>query len=88
MSWSRAAAGSSGSFLDAGQIDAVEVFVAPILEGGDHARTAVRGPVATLMSDAPATRATSRSTGSATTSVSAAGCRRPGGSATPGSRTE
>jgi diaminohydroxyphosphoribosylaminopyrimidine deaminase / 5-amino-6-(5-phosphoribosylamino)uracil reductase len=32
-----------GAFLDAGQIDAVEVFVAPIIEGGDHRRTAVRG---------------------------------------------
>ena len=35
-----------GSFLDEGHVDAVEVFVAPILEGGDHARTAIRGPVA------------------------------------------
>ncbi len=25
-----------GSFFDAGQVDAVDVFVAPILEGGDH----------------------------------------------------
>ena len=32
-----------GSFLDAGQVDAVDVFIAPILEGGDHARTAARG---------------------------------------------
>jgi diaminohydroxyphosphoribosylaminopyrimidine deaminase/5-amino-6-(5-phosphoribosylamino)uracil reductase len=32
-----------GSFLDAGQVDAVEAFVAPILEGGDHPRTAMRG---------------------------------------------
>ena len=32
-----------GSFLDEGQVDAVDVFIAPILEGGDHARTAVRG---------------------------------------------
>jgi diaminohydroxyphosphoribosylaminopyrimidine deaminase/5-amino-6-(5-phosphoribosylamino)uracil reductase len=32
-----------GSFLDAGQVDAVEVFLAPILEGGDHAHTAARG---------------------------------------------
>ena len=37
-----------GSFLDAGHVDAVEVFVAPILEGGDHARTAVRGRGRTL----------------------------------------
>ncbi len=27
-----------GSFLDEGQVDAVDVFIAPILEGGDHAR--------------------------------------------------
>ncbi len=32
-----------GSFLDAGHVDAVEVFLAPILEGGDHPRTPVRG---------------------------------------------
>ena len=32
-----------GSFLDAGQVDAVAAFVAPILEGGDHPRTAARG---------------------------------------------
>jgi diaminohydroxyphosphoribosylaminopyrimidine deaminase/5-amino-6-(5-phosphoribosylamino)uracil reductase len=41
-----------GSFLDAGQVDAVEVFIAPILEGGDHARTAARGQGRALMSDA------------------------------------
>ena len=28
-----------GSFLDAGQVDEVDVFIAPILEGGDHPRT-------------------------------------------------
>jgi diaminohydroxyphosphoribosylaminopyrimidine deaminase/5-amino-6-(5-phosphoribosylamino)uracil reductase len=39
-----------GAFLDAGQIDAVVVFVAPILEGGDHPRTAVRGAGRELMS--------------------------------------
>ncbi len=31
---------TAGSFLDAGQVDAVDVFIAPSLEGGDHARTA------------------------------------------------
>ncbi len=36
-----------GSFLDAGEVDAVEVFVAPILEGGDHPRTPVRAPAGT-----------------------------------------
>ncbi len=41
-----------GSFLDAGEVDAVEVFVAPILEGGDHPRTAARGQGRALMSDA------------------------------------
>jgi diaminohydroxyphosphoribosylaminopyrimidine deaminase/5-amino-6-(5-phosphoribosylamino)uracil reductase len=40
-----------GSFLDEGHIDAVEVFVAPILEGGDHARTGVRGKGRSFMSD-------------------------------------
>jgi len=32
-----------GAFLDAGEVDAVEVFIAPVLEGGDHARTPARG---------------------------------------------
>ena len=41
-----------GSFLDQGQVDAVDVFIAPILEGGDHARTAVRGRGLNLMRDA------------------------------------
>ncbi len=41
-----------GSFLDEGQVDAVEVFIAPILEGGDHARTAVRGKGSSSMRDA------------------------------------
>jgi diaminohydroxyphosphoribosylaminopyrimidine deaminase/5-amino-6-(5-phosphoribosylamino)uracil reductase len=32
-----------GSFLDEGHVDAVDVYLAPIVEGGDHARTPVRG---------------------------------------------
>jgi diaminohydroxyphosphoribosylaminopyrimidine deaminase/5-amino-6-(5-phosphoribosylamino)uracil reductase len=32
-----------GSFVDAGEVDAVEVFVAPIIEGGDHPVGPVRG---------------------------------------------
>ncbi len=40
-----------GSFLDAGEVDAVEVFVAPILEGGDHPRTPVRGAGRGLMNE-------------------------------------
>jgi diaminohydroxyphosphoribosylaminopyrimidine deaminase/5-amino-6-(5-phosphoribosylamino)uracil reductase len=42
----------TGSFLDAGHIDAVEVFVAPCVEGGDHAYTAVRGRGSRLMNEA------------------------------------
>ena len=42
-----------GSFLDEGHVDAVEVYVAPILEGGDHARTAIRGEGRSLMSGSP-----------------------------------
>jgi diaminohydroxyphosphoribosylaminopyrimidine deaminase/5-amino-6-(5-phosphoribosylamino)uracil reductase len=42
-----------GAFLDAGQIDAVAAFVAPILEGGDHPRTAVRGTGRALMNQSP-----------------------------------
>jgi len=41
-----------GSFLDAGQVDAIEAFIAPILEGGDHSRTAARGRGRALMRDA------------------------------------
>jgi diaminohydroxyphosphoribosylaminopyrimidine deaminase/5-amino-6-(5-phosphoribosylamino)uracil reductase len=32
-----------GSFFDAGQVDAVEVFIAPIVEGGSHHFQPVRG---------------------------------------------
>lgn len=46
-----------GSFLDAGQVDAVDVFIAPILEGGDHARTPARGRGLVLMRDAARLRA-------------------------------
>ncbi len=40
-----------GSFLDEGLVDAALVFIAPILEGGDHPRTAIRGNGHTLMSE-------------------------------------
>ena len=32
-----------GAFLDAGQVDEIDVFVAPILEGGDHSYTGGQG---------------------------------------------
>lgn len=41
-----------GAFLDAGEVDAVEVYIAPILEGGDHARTPARGQGLSAMTDA------------------------------------
>ncbi|RUL89808.1 bifunctional diaminohydroxyphosphoribosylaminopyrimidine deaminase/5-amino-6-(5-phosphoribosylamino)uracil reductase RibD [Tautonia sociabilis] len=41
-----------GAFLDAGEVDAVQVFVAPILEGGDHSHSPVRGLGADRMADA------------------------------------
>jgi diaminohydroxyphosphoribosylaminopyrimidine deaminase/5-amino-6-(5-phosphoribosylamino)uracil reductase len=41
-----------GSFLDAGEVDAVEVYLAPILEGGDHGFTPIRGRGRDLMSQA------------------------------------
>ena len=44
---------SSGSFFDEGQVDAVEVYIAPLIEGGDHARTAVTRSRARCMSDVP-----------------------------------
>ena len=42
-----------GSFLDAGQVDAVNVFIAPSIEGGDHSWTAVRGRGIQLMRETP-----------------------------------
>ena len=41
-----------GAFLDAQQVDAVDVFVAPIIEGGDHRNTPIRGVGCQAMSDA------------------------------------
>ena len=41
-----------GSFLDEGHVDEVDVFIAPILEGGDHPRTPARGKGVLRMSDA------------------------------------
>ncbi len=41
-----------GAFLDAGEVDAVEVFLAPMLEGGAHAFTPFRGAGCTRMADA------------------------------------
>lgn len=38
-----------GAFLDAGQVDEVEVFVAPIIEGGEHHFTPARGRGVDLM---------------------------------------
>ena len=32
-----------GSFLDEHQLDEIDVFIAPIIEGGDHAMTPVEG---------------------------------------------
>ena len=41
-----------GSFLDAHQLDAVDVFIAPVVEGGNHLHTPVRGTGCPAMSDA------------------------------------
>lgn len=41
-----------GSLLDGGHVDAVEVFIAPLVEGGDHPRTPIRGAGRSLMSHA------------------------------------
>ncbi len=38
-----------GSFFDAGEVDEVDVYIAPIIEGGDHPRTPVRGEGSVLM---------------------------------------
>ena len=32
-----------GSFLDAGQVDEVDVFLAPVIEGGSHSYSPARG---------------------------------------------
>jgi diaminohydroxyphosphoribosylaminopyrimidine deaminase/5-amino-6-(5-phosphoribosylamino)uracil reductase len=41
-----------GAFLEAGQVDAVDAFIAPILEGGDHPLTPARGIGSASMSAA------------------------------------
>ncbi|MBX6316154.1 MAG: RibD family protein, partial [Isosphaeraceae bacterium] len=42
-----------GAFLDAGQVDAVEVFIAPILAGGSHPFSPARGVGVAAMAVAP-----------------------------------
>jgi len=41
-----------GSFFDAGEVDEVDVYVAPLIEGGDHLRTPARGRGRSLMAQA------------------------------------
>jgi diaminohydroxyphosphoribosylaminopyrimidine deaminase/5-amino-6-(5-phosphoribosylamino)uracil reductase len=41
-----------GAFLDAGQVDAVEVYIAPVVEGGAPRFTPAQGAGRTLMADA------------------------------------
>jgi diaminohydroxyphosphoribosylaminopyrimidine deaminase/5-amino-6-(5-phosphoribosylamino)uracil reductase len=41
-----------GAFADAGQVDGVEVFIAPVIEGGAHNFQPVRGRGVALMADA------------------------------------
>jgi len=41
-----------GSFFDAGEVDEVDAYVAPLIEGGDHPRTPVRGAGRPLMARA------------------------------------
>jgi diaminohydroxyphosphoribosylaminopyrimidine deaminase/5-amino-6-(5-phosphoribosylamino)uracil reductase len=42
----------AGSFFDAGQVDALDVYIAPLIEGGNHARTPVAGRGRLVMRDA------------------------------------
>ena len=67
-----------GSFLDEGQVDAVDVFIAPLLEGGDHARTPARGKGHRLMREAIRLQGARRSARSAVTSVCEDPCPNPG----------
>jgi diaminohydroxyphosphoribosylaminopyrimidine deaminase/5-amino-6-(5-phosphoribosylamino)uracil reductase len=41
-----------GSYWDAGQIDAVEIYIGPLIEGGGHGRTPIRGRGQAAMSAA------------------------------------
>jgi len=41
-----------GAFFDAGQVDAVDVFIAPLVEGGGHDNTPVRGLGVSRMAEA------------------------------------
>jgi diaminohydroxyphosphoribosylaminopyrimidine deaminase/5-amino-6-(5-phosphoribosylamino)uracil reductase len=41
-----------GSFFDAGEVDEVDAYIAPLIEGGDHPRTPVRGAGRSLMGQA------------------------------------
>lgn len=41
-----------GSFFDAGEVDEVDAYIAPLIEGGDHPRTPVRGTGRSLMAQA------------------------------------
>ena len=50
-----------GAFLDAGQVDAVDVFLAPILEGGRTASRPARGPGSIDDGRGPPARAAARS---------------------------
>ena len=52
MCSSREEARVLGSFLDEHQLDEVDVYIAPIIEGGDHPLTPVRGNGSRAMDDA------------------------------------
>ena len=67
-----------GSFLDAGQVDAVEVFIAPSLEGGDHAQTAARGRGLNFMREAARLRGVNVAQVGGDIHVSADGYPKPG----------
>ena len=75
-----------GSFLDSGEVDAAEVFIAPILEGGDHPRDSCPGrPAGAWMSSRSGCRRPPPLTvGSAMTPISAAGCSQRLAAVAPG----
>ena len=70
-SCSRAGPTLAGSFLDAGEIDELRLFIAPIVVGGMLARPSIAGNGATMLPDATAAPGDGAGSARATTCWSA-----------------